>query len=385
MKPLSLLLPLLLATAAAAQQSGYVVITIAGVPGVAGLQDGDAHGALFNRPTWLDYDSEMNTIYVVDRANQRLRRVANGNVASMNVMTRLDQDPKPVPFDFGGPFGGGIAVEPPTAGCGGGPWDKGMFVSSTAAQQIVFIADAYGTFPLLTLRDNSSPFLGIASTPGNRDGGPAVAQFNNPGDVALSWNYRGNYTDVAHDQVYIADAANHAVRRVRFRLGFEGCPEVFSVDSLARGFDTPRGIAAAPDGSIYVADSGDHTIRRILPGGQVTTVAGLAGVPGSSDGFGPAARLNTPSGLDVDAEGNVYIADTGNHIIRKLTPDGVLRTIAGAAGQPGYADGPAESARFNGPVGVRLAGGTLYIADTSNQVIRAYALPGNSRRRRTVR
>jgi NHL repeat len=104
---------------------------------------------------------------------------------------------------------------------------------------------------------------------------------------------------------------------------------------------------------------------------MVTTVAGEPGVRGSNDGAARVAHLNTPSGIDIDSHGDFIIADTGNGTIRKLTADGQLQTIAGVPGVGGYADGFAGTALFNGPVGVKVVGDTIYIADTSNNVIRS--------------
>jgi hypothetical protein len=133
-------------------------------------------------------------------------------------------------------------------------------------------------------------------------------------------------------------------------------------------FRDPFGVAAAADGTIYVTDA--HRVRRIAPGGAVSTLAG-SGEPGFADGPGAAARFDTPSALAIDAGGTLYVADTGNHAIRRVTPDGRVATIAGS-GEPGLADGPGASARFNGPVGIALdPSGRLIVADTYNDRIRA--------------
>ena len=128
-------------------------------------------------------------------------------------------------------------------------------------------------------------------------------------------------------------------------------------------FNTPFGVAVDASGNLYVADTGNHTIRKVTPGGVATTLAGLAGSPGTADGNGNVARFNSPGGVAVDGSNNVYVADSLNHTIRKVTPAGVATTLAGMPGAAGSADGSGSSARFNGPQSVAVdAGGNVYVA-----------------------
>jgi sugar lactone lactonase YvrE len=138
-------------------------------------------------------------------------------------------------------------------------------------------------------------------------------------------------------------------------------------------FSEPFGVAVSGD-VIFVSDAGDaHRIRRLGADGVVTTVAGDG--PGFADGPGRDARFRTPSGLAVDAAGGVIVADTGNHAIRRLSPEGTVTTLAGT-GEPGNRDGPAGEAQFDGPIGVAVdAAGRILVADTYNDRIRAI-LPG---------
>ena len=371
----------------------YVVTTVAGIAGVAGSHDGPASEATFNRPTWIDvaaYDQysllHKGDIYVVDRANEAIRKISPSGEVSTYAAPSWYQSPIPQTyrFDFGGPFGGGIAIEPQGSGCGGSEYDSGFYVASTGSQQV----------PLMS-------FVGILA---NRDGNvilggtetyntaPRNVVFRAPTGIALGPNYRGplNFRDpydlVQNRLLYIADTGAHTIDRVHFGLSAEACPQATSVDVFAgktgeAGFadgvgraarlNAPRGLATASDGSLYVADSGNHVIRRILADGTVTTVAGEAGVAGSDDGTALRAHLNAPSGIDFDSKGDLFIADTGNSTIRMLTPDGFLITIAGIAGLGGYADGVGNAARFAGPVGVRVTpDGSILVADTANYVIR---------------
>ncbi|MBN6150752.1 gluconolaconase [Xanthomonas sp. AmX2] len=143
-------------------------------------------------------------------------------------------------------------------------------------------------------------------------------------------------------------------------------------------FADPYGIAADRHGVLYVADAGDNNrIRRIGRDGVVATLAG--GAEGFADGIGQAARFATPSGIAVDAAGDLYVADTGNHAIRKISVQGHVTTLAGD-GTAGFRDGPAAQARFNGPVGVAVdAGGRVYVADTYNDRIRVIDRDGQVR------
>ncbi|MEQ7893579.1 NHL repeat-containing protein [Xanthomonas arboricola] len=140
-------------------------------------------------------------------------------------------------------------------------------------------------------------------------------------------------------------------------------------------FADPYGLAIGPHGALYIADGGDNNrIRRLLDNGSVQTVAG--GQEGFGDGVDAAAEFNTPSGIAFDTAGNLYIADTGNHAIRKRTPQGVVTTLAGD-GSAGFRDGAAAQARFNGPIGVAVdTQGRVYVADTYNDRIRVIAPDG---------
>ncbi len=146
-------------------------------------------------------------------------------------------------------------------------------------------------------------------------------------------------------------------------------------DGKQSGFSDPFGVAIAKDGTIYVADAGEsNRIRKITPEGNVTTLAG--GGEGFGDGVGLSALFNTPSALAFGPDGNLFVADTGNNRIRKITPDGQVTTVAGD-GTAGYVDGPVAKAQFNGPIGLAVSqGGDIYVADTYNDVIRMITSEG---------
>ena len=157
------------------------------------------------------------------------------------------------------------------------------------------------------------------------------------------------------------------------RIAGDGSPVLR--DGKQSGFSDPFGVAVAKDRTVYVSDAGEsNRIRKIAPDGSVTTLAG--GSEGYADGVGPAASFNTPSGLALGPGGNLFVADTANNRIRKITPDGQVSTVAGD-GSAGYVDGPAAKAQFNGPIGLAVSeGGDIYVADTYNDVIRMITTEG---------
>ena len=177
--------------------------------------------------------------------------------------------------------------------------------------------------------------------------------------------------------VYVADSSNHTIRKitpsgeVTTVAGLAGSIGRADGTGGAARFNYPSGIAVDGGGVVYVADGHSHTIRRITPGGVVSTLAGLSGDSGAVDGTGEEARFDNPRGVAVDTAGNLYVADSVNYTIRRVTPEGVVTTVAGAAGDRNTTDGAASVARFYGPNGIALDNnGALYIADTDNNTIR---------------
>ena len=218
-----------------------------------------------------------------------------------------------------------------------------------------------------------STFAGHAADRGFLDGHGDWARFSYPEGVTV--DRTGN--------VLVADTFNCVIRQitpdgvVTTLAGLAGNPGAVDGFGAAARFSYPSALAVDAGGNIYIADSGSSTIRKITSSGQVSTLAGLAGVPGSSDGIGSAARFDHAGGITVDGAGAVYVSDTLNHTIRKITPTGIVTTVAGLGGHHGWVDGPGASARFYRPQGLTVdSKGTLYVADSYNQVIRIVRPPG---------
>jgi DNA-binding beta-propeller fold protein YncE len=208
-------------------------------------------------------------------------------------------------------------------------------------------------------------------SPGFNDGALAQARFSDPFGVAI--DAKGN--------VYVADAGeNNRIRKITpegMVTTLAGGEEGFQDGQGASAkFNTPSALAIDAQGNLYVADTGNNAIRKVTPEGAVTTIAG-SGAIGFKDGAAREAEFNAPVGVAVGAEGDVYVADTYNDRVRKVTRDGQVTTIAGGGASPGYLDGAALSAGFDTPCGVLVAPtGELYIADTGNNAVRKLTKEG---------
>jgi sugar lactone lactonase YvrE len=216
-------------------------------------------------------------------------------------------------------------------------------------------------------------FAGSQGVAGFNEGVGSVARFNHPASIALDGE--GN--------IYVADTNNHVIRKItpgRVVTTLAGQPGQGGSDdgpATSARFKYPTGVAVDAQANVWVADFGNHVVRRITPQGIVSTIAGVAGEAGNADGAGPAARFNQVHGVAIDTAGNTYAADFGNHTIRKISPDGTVNTLAGLAGSPGSNDGLGGAARFCAPYAVAVDGAAnVYVADTSNQTIRKITSDG---------
>ncbi len=238
----------------------------------------------------------------------------------------------------------------------------------------VYVADLDNhTIRKVTSAGVVTTLAGSAGQSGSTDGTGSAARFNGPHGVAV--DDAGN--------VYVSELANHTIRKVTSvgvvstlagSAGLSGSTD--GAGSAAR-FNSPRSVAVDGSGDVYVADSGNHTIRKVTSAGVVSTLAGSAGISGSTNGTGGAARFDYPSSVAVDGARNVYVAEANNNTIRKVTSSGVVTTLAGLAGSSGSANGTGSSARFNFPFGVAVdRDGNVYVADYFNHTIRKVTSAG---------
>jgi sugar lactone lactonase YvrE len=194
--------------------------------------------------------------------------------------------------------------------------------------------------------------LAGSDVPGFVDGIGSVAKFNNPSGIVID----------AGGNLFVSDYSNHCIRKITPRgvvstYAGTGRPGALNGHRLSAGFNHPYGLAIDSDGNLYVGDVANHRIRKISPDGEVTTLAGKR--KGFSDRQGELAMFNHPYGLAVDGEKNVYVADSYNNRIRKISPDGTTTTIAGS-GNDGFVDGQGTGAEFYVPIGIVIdAGGNL--------------------------
>ena len=331
------------------------VTTLAGLAGSTGRVDGTGNQARFERPAGVAVDGDGN-VYVADYNNQLIRRVTRAGVVTTVAG---------VGGIVGSTDGSGYNLDPTLLRN-----PSGMTVTPAG---VVYIADTgNNTIRMLTTAGVMTTLAGSPSSTGIADGASTVARFYSPSAVAAD----------AAGNLYVADTGNHLVRKisggqVTTLAGGPLAPGSVDGPSLSARFNSPSGIALDGAGALYVADYGNHTIRRIGTDGVVSTFAGTAGVPGSADGIGAAARFNFPRSLAVDGVGNIYVADSGNHLVRKITPSGSVSTLAGSAGLVGSADGLGGAARFNGPTGLSVdAAGNVFVADTNNSTIRLVTSAG---------
>ncbi|MEW5848412.1 MAG: SMP-30/gluconolactonase/LRE family protein [Myxococcota bacterium] len=334
--------------------SGNTVSTLAGSPGVTGSADGTGTAARFSEPFGLALATDGN-LYVADSSNHLIRKVSiTGEVTTiLGATTPGEADGDATVARFEVPYG--LFAEP-----------GGTLLLADKDNHIIRRITLVPSPSVTTL-------AGTADNVGSRDGTGSVARFRFPRGI----------TALDDGQVLIGDTENHAVRLmdrnngVTTLAGAAGQPGWVDGTGDQARFNAPRGFLQAPNGTIYLADSDNHVIRTVDLQGNVATFLGLPPNIGSANGPAAEARFNAPGDVEADAVGNLYVSDTENHTLRRISPDGVVSLLAGSPGEADAVDGPAADARFNLPAGLALASdGTLYVVESGNHTVRALSAEG---------
>lgn len=317
-----------------------IVTTLAGGADVTGSTDGQGTAARFMSLQGIAVDSAGN-VYVTEAGNRDVRKISPTGLVT-TLTTGRDS--------FGTPRG--IAVDA----------SGNLYVGDYSAHVVLKVTSG-GTV---------STYAGTRNLSGSTDGASTSALFYGASGVAID----------SANHLYVADTLNNTVRKispsgvVTTLAGQAGRTSSVDGNATSARFEDPYAVAVDGSGNVYVADATDHSIRKITSTGTVSTFAGQGGSYGSTDGAGSAARFKAPLGIAADSAGNVYVADTGNATVRKITAEGVVTTLAGSAGQSGSTDGAAAMARFSSPYGVAVDGaGAVYVVESS-AVVRKIAADG---------
>jgi len=334
--------------------SNGVITTLAGNGAVSYSGDGGAaQNAIMSQPQAVAYSA--SGLYIADTNNQRVRQIGlDGTISTV--------------------VGNGTAGFSGDAGAASSAELAYPSALAVDASGFLYIADSGNQRVRKVVNGTISTIAGNGSTGYSGDGGSATsASLNSPSGLAVD----------SSGDVYISDYGNNVVRMVNpagiiSTIAGNGSPG-YSGDggpAASAQLNGPRGLALDKSGNLYIADSGNHVVRIVSPGGTIGTFAGT-GIIGYAGNGGPAvnAQLATPYGVAVDSTGNVYISDSGTNQIRVVTPGGLIQTVAGA-GSAGYSgdNGPALQAQFNSVAGIALDPfGNLYVADEGNNVVRMLA------------
>ncbi|MGD9758822.1 NHL repeat-containing protein [Comamonas thiooxydans] len=310
------------------------VSTLAG-SGTEGKLDGNGLSAEFARPRGVRVDS-TGTLYVTDTRYKLIRKVSpSGAVTTM-------------------------------AGNGAGGTLSDPFDLALDAAGNIYLTELMGnTVRKVTPTGVVSTLAGSGSF-SSVDGNGTSASFNQPSGIAFD----------AQGNLFVGDSQGQKIRKVAPDLEvstFAGSGAQGTADGTGTNatFSVPAGIAFDAAGNMLVTEFGSHVIRKITPQGVVTTPFGKRSTSGSVDGTGNDATFSFPVGIAIDSSGSIYVANSTTHVIRRITPDGMVKTLAGTPGRSGAKDDVGPAASFNTPYGVAVdAAGNVYVADQFNHKIR---------------
>ncbi|MHB1921243.1 MAG: NHL repeat-containing protein [Chitinophagaceae bacterium] len=325
-----------------AKNNKYPLVTTYAGTGAMGVINGNRTSATFSYPMGLTVDASDN-VYVADSHNNLIRKIsADGMVTTFAGSGKVGSaDGKAATASFFNPAA--VAAD-----------NKGN----------IYVADTHNSLIRKINADGLVTTLAGKWPDGRKGPANGTAIFDNP--MGLAVDAKGNVyaADWLHDQISKISPDG----QVTILAGNDQRGSKNGTGSSA-SFYLPEGIAVDRDGNVYVADTYNNQIRKISPAGVVTTLAGKL-AKGAANGQGTAASFSHPDGLAVDQQGNVYVADSGNNLIRKISPDGRVTTLAGCQLR-GSANGNTELASFYRPMGVAVdKDGNVYIADYQNNMIR---------------
>jgi sugar lactone lactonase YvrE len=349
MKKLSAIL--LLFALAAGLRAQDAVTTLAGQALVSGAANGAGTNALFSDPAAIVTDTNGN-LFVADSQNNAIRKITTNGVVTT--------------------FAGQLGV-PGTANA------TGTNAQFNAPSGLAF--DAYGNLFVSDTGNNTirkitpagavSTIAGIAGPGGFADGPAGSTLFSSPLGIAVATN----------GTVFVADSGNHCIRQIANNVvsTFAGNPQIWGAADGAgtnAQFNGPVGLVFDVGGNLFVSDANNNTIRKITTNAVVTTFAGVAGADGSTDGDLHSACFRSPASLAFDRRGNLFVADSFNQTIRKISANGAVSTVTGVAGNFGSTNGVNGQGRFYNPYGLAFgADGSLLVADAYNELIRGVLVP----------
>ena len=317
-----------------------VVATLAG-SSTSGFVDGMGIAAQF-RGVWAIEVGPSGDIYVIDRNNHAVRKITpSGAVTTLAGSGAL-----------GYADGTGVAAQ--------FNYPVDLTVDGSG---VVYVADTNNNrIRKVTPEGVVTTFAG-SGAPGSVNGTGTAATFNGPRGIAVD----------SSGTLYVSDSYNNRIRKITSAgvvTTFVGGGNTINSNNINNSINSPEGLDLDSAGNLYVADNGSHRIRKITPSGVMTTVAGGGmSASGSVDGTGTDARFYLPRDIVVDGSSTIYVADMGNSLIRKITREGVVTTLAGST--HGYLDGIGTGARLNYLRGIAISpAGVLYIADTNNGRVR---------------